>query len=252
MQFRKLILMSLMSVFAYVPVSYSASYGKRLCDVEGFHCIKVRGGQTWNSLFPDAHDRGIVMRINRMNTSLWSGIVLAVPDDLSSSDIMDFSPFPKRIQPRGEKLIAVDPIQVAWGAYDAKGNLLRWGPVSVGRDWCNDIDEACRTKTGKFRVYSLGSSDCYSTKFPLPDGGAPMPYCMYFNSGQALHGEPSGLPGYNDSHGCVRMYVSDAEWLRYNFIEGPNANNGFKGTRVLVGKYDTPIDNEDDNESMNS
>lgn len=220
-----------------VSISYAA-FGSHLCKSPGYVCVRVHSGQSWESLFPDEHDRGIVMRVNRMNIQLWAGQVIAVPKNLSASDIMDFAPFPKQLSTAGEKLIVVDPSQQAWGAYDNSGTLLRWGPASSGSDYCKDLDEPCRTKDGSFRVFSLGSSDCYSTKFPLPDGGAPMPYCMYFSDGQALHGEPSGLPGYNASHGCVRLYVSDAEWMRYDFIEGPNASNKYRGTRVLVRNYD--------------
>lgn len=215
---------------------FAAFYGKKLCKMEGYHCLRVKGGQSWNSLFRDEHDRGIVMRINRMNTQLYAGMTIAVPDNLSNADIMDFAPFPKVLPTNNEKMIVVDPYSHAWGAYAAFGTLLRWGPASAGAEWCSDIEEPCETHDGAFRIFSLGSSDCYSTKFPLPDGGAPMPYCMYFNNGQALHGEPNGLPGYNASHGCVRLYVSDAEWLRYDFVEGPNASNNFRGTKVIVGQ----------------
>lgn len=237
MQGRKLVI-ALLVIVSIISVQLSfASYTSKLCKYEGFECVKVKRGQSWESMFPDAHDRGIVMRLNRMNTQIWPGMRIAVPDNLTDADIMDFSPFPKKIPSPNEKLILVDPNVVAWGAYDSDGTLVRWGPASAGRDYCNDVDMPCQTKAGEFRVFSLGSSDCYSTKFPLPDGGAPMPYCMYFNNGQALHGKPSGLPGYNDSHGCVRMYVSDAEWLRYDFIEGPNASNHYRGTRVIVKAY---------------
>lgn len=215
-----------------------ALYGKKICESEGFHCVRVKSRQSWRSLFPSEHDRGIVMRINRMNTQLYAGITLAVPDQLENADIMDFSPFPLNIPSPNEKVVMVDPDELAWGAYDADGTLLRWGPISAGADFCKDLDRECHTHEGSFRVYSLGSSDCFSTKFPLPDGGAPMPYCMYFENGQALHGEPNGLPGYNASHGCVRMYVNDAEWLRYDFIEGPTAGNSYRGTKILVKSYE--------------
>ncbi|VVC76958.1 hypothetical protein AQUSIP_22850 [Aquicella siphonis] len=228
-----LIIASLM----FPVLALSASYGKKICKTPGFHCLRVKGNQSWRSLFPDDHDRGIVMRVNRMNTQIYPGITLAVPDNLAEADIMDFSPFPLNVPSPGEKIVIVDPASHAWGAYDAEGVLVRWGPASAGADYCRDIDRECRTHEGSFRVYSLGSSDCYSTKFPLPDGGAPMPYCMYFQNGQALHGEPNGLPGYNASHGCVRMYVNDAEWLRYDFIEGPNSGNHYRGTRVIVKAY---------------
>jgi lipoprotein-anchoring transpeptidase ErfK/SrfK len=184
------------------------------------------------------------MRINRMNTQLYAGLRIAVPDNLAEADIMDFAPFPAQMDTSGEKVIVVDPIARAFGAYDESGTLLRWGPVSAGADWCRDIDEACHTHPGSFRIFTLGSSTCYSTKFPLPNGGAPMPYCMYFNNGQALHGEPNGLPGYNASHGCVRLYVNDAEWLRYDFVNGPTETNAYRGTRVVVKAYEKPEEDE--------
>lgn len=227
----------IISFIIYSPNALASFFGSKLCKTPGYHCHRVKGRQSWGSLFPDAHDRGIVMRVNRMNTSIYPGLVIAVPDNLENADIMDFSPFPDTVPSPGEKVVIVDPVNHAWGAYDADGVLLRWGPASSGKDFCRDINRECQTHAGSFRVYSLGSSDCYSTKFPLPDGGAPMPYCMYFENGQALHGEPNGLPGFNASHGCVRMYVNDAEWLRYDFIEGPNSGNHFRGTRIIVRSY---------------
>lgn len=217
--------------------SYAGLYGHTYCKKVGFHCVKVKHKQSWRSLWPDVIERDIVMRLNRMNTQLYPGLRIAVPDNLATSSIMDFSPLDQEINPPNEKLIVFDPQVEAWGAYDADGRLVRWGPASGGANWCKDIEEVCHTRSGSFRIYSLGSSECISHKFPLPDGGAPMPFCMYFNSGQAFHGEPNGLPGFNASHGCVRLYVNDAEWLRYDFVEAPNLNNHFRGTKVLVKSY---------------
>lgn len=241
MQIRRILLSSLVIIsifFSAITTTSAMTFGRKLCNSPGLHCQRVKSRQTWQSLFPNAHDRGIVMRLNRMNTQIYAGMVIAVPDNLETADIMDFSPFPLNVPSPGEKVIIIDPTEHAWGAYAADGNLVRWGPASSGADFCRDIDEECHTDSGSFRIYSLGSSDCYSKKFPLPDGGAPMPYCMYFEKGQALHGEPNGLPGYNASHGCVRMYVNDAEWLRYDFAEGPQAGNKYRGTRVIVKAYD--------------
>ena len=220
----------------FSSIASAGLFGTKLCKTDGFHCIKIKGGQSWRSLWPDDHDRDIVMRINRMNTQLYPGLKIAVPDNLEQSDIMNFAPFTAQIQTTGEKLIIVDPKLDAWGAYDAAGTLVRWGPASAGSDWCRDIDEVCHTRTGHFRVFQLGSSSCYSTKFPLPDGGAPMPYCMYFNGGQALHGSYDVAYG-NRSHGCVRIHVSDAKWLRYHFVEGPRAMNHYQGTKVIIRPY---------------
>lgn len=143
---------------------------------------------------------------------------------------------PATISPPGEKLILVDPRIHVWGAYDSDGYLVKSGVASAGKNWCPDTKQPCRTRTGSFRIYHLGDASCYSTRFPLPHGGAPMPYCMYFNGYQALHG--SYEVGYaNLSHGCVRLRVSDAKWLRYNFIDEPNAWNSYQGTLVVIRPY---------------
>lgn len=144
--------------------------------------------------------------------------------------------FSANIEPPGEKVIIVDPTVHAWAAYLPNGQLVRTGMATAGSNWCRDLGRPCRTKTGSFRIYSLGDSSCKSTKFPLPYGGAPMPYCMFFNGGQALHGSHEVVRA-NASHGCVRLKVHDAEWLRYDFVEGPNATNGFKGTKVIIKPY---------------
>lgn len=239
-------LLILLNLSYYMP-SVFAMYGSTLCrESSDFDCVKIKSGQSWDSLWPDQNERDIVKRVNRLNIDLWAGMIIAVPKNLSQdSNLIDYSPFPQQIVSSGEKLIIIDPKIYAWGAYDADGRLIKWGPSSSGADWCSDIDESCQTREGEYRIFSLGGSTCISHKFPLPEGGALMPYCMYFNSGQALHGEPNGLPGYNASHGCVRLYVDDAEWLRYDFVEPPNASNQYHGTKVVIEAYE-PSDSVDD------
>lgn len=129
-----------------------------------------------------------------------------------------------------EKTIVVDPNVNAWGAYASDGYLVRAGIATAGGKWCDDINRPCRTSVGTFRVQSLGSRDCISKRYPRPNGGGLMPYCMYFNNGMALHGSPdTAVVEDNVSHGCVRMRISDAEWLRYNFVN--------VGTKVVVKSY---------------
>lgn len=135
---------------------------------------------------------------------------------------------PQSIPARGEQVIVVDPRVNAWGAYSADGHLLRGGLATAGADWCPDIQRGCRTTPGSFRIASLGSFNCKSSKYPLPRGGAPMPYCMFFNGNQGLHGSYNVVDG-NASHGCVRLTVSDAEWVRFNFAR--------VGTKVIVRSY---------------
>lgn len=132
--------------------------------------------------------------------------------------------------PTGGKAILVDPNKHAWGAYGTDGNLIKAGLATAGANYCPDLKRPCHTKAGTFYINSLGNASCKSTIFPLGRGGAPMPYCMFFNKNQALHGVPEGeVAEANLSHGCVRLHVWDAEWIRNNFAT--------VGTKVVVKPY---------------
>lgn len=168
-----------------------------------------------------------------MNVKLRTGMVIAVPNDLSSLTKLDLSPFPKEIDALGEKQVWVDLTQLAWGAYDAGGNLLNWGPISGGKDWCADTKHACQTPAGDFFVIRKSGAQCKSSKFPIPKGGAPMPYCMFFLTYYAIHGSYE-VPGYRASHGCVRIFPEDAKWLNENFVELPDSQASFSGTPIRI------------------
>lgn len=148
---------------------------------------------------------------------------------LSTSLPLQSLAMPQQISPPGERIVVVSPTQHAWGAYLPNGQLVRSGIASAGADYCPDMGSECHTYTGTFRIRSLGGADCKSPTFPMPHGGGPMPYCMYFNSQQALHGYPHVSSGRNASHGCVRLLTGDARWLRYNFVT--------IGTAVRIESY---------------
>ncbi len=140
-----------------------------------------------------------------------------------------FTQFPKTRPPAGVNVIIVNPNIPAWAAYDAEGNLVKTGRASAGMDYCPDLRRSCRTVTGTFYVYSKGGAKCKSSVFPLAThGGAPMPYCMHFYKGYALHGSYE-VEDYDASHGCVRMIPSSAQWLSENFVK--------IGTMVIIEPY---------------
>ncbi len=128
----------------------------------------------------------------------------------------------------GRNVFIFDPKQLAWAAYDPSGKLLRDGIASGGADYCTDLKAPCRTPVGQFTVYREGNETCKSRTFPLGKGGAPMPDCMFFNGGYAVHGSYE-IPNWNASHGCIRVKPSDAEWLNTNVIN--------VGTKVIVENY---------------
>ncbi|MCD6039964.1 MAG: hypothetical protein K0S27_1364 [Gammaproteobacteria bacterium] len=213
---------ALLSFFLAIALSSTAnakSYGSRICaNDDRFTCYTVKAGESWQTLFPQADKRDLVMRINRINIQLERGMRIAIPKDIDDADMLNYAPFSRQISSPGEKIIVVSlhENQLAFGAYDAEGYLKYWGPVSGGRSYCPDLGRGCHTAVGKYSIYRKGGASCKSTKFPIGRGGAPMPYCMYFHAGFALHGSHE-VPGYNASHGCVRMFVNDAQWLNENF-----------------------------------
>lgn len=216
-------------------MSSQARFGETLCASTDYYCIKVKNSDTWETLFTNEEERDIVRRVNRMNIDIRAGMTLAVPRNIARLTIYDVAPFPRYIDSDGEKSIFVSQQKLAWGAYDNKGELLWWGPLSSGSGNCKGLDGACITPSGSFRVIRKQDIDCVSTAFPMrsegESGGAAMPYCMHFFRGFALHGSDT-VPGYRASHGCVRIFIEDARWLNEEFVSVPGA--GQKGTRVIV------------------
>jgi len=176
-----------------------------------------------------------LMSVVLSSCSTYTGSTYESPNNLRTSYGSKMSSAPANYSSRlpshlstGEKTILVDPNVHAWGAYNSDGTLVRAGLVTAGANYCPDIGRACRTVSGSFRIQSLGGAGCKSTIYPRPRGGAPMPYCMFFHKNMALHGS-YGVAEANLSHGCVRLHVDDAEWLRFNFAN--------IGTKVVIRPY---------------
>lgn len=208
-----------------------AYYGQRFCQFDHVKCVLIKKGNSWYNLFSNQETRNIVRRLNRMNTPLKPGVIIAVPHDVKSMGIMDISPFQYRIDAPEQKLLLINLERLAWGAYDPSGLLIKWGPLSGGKSWCPDVKRPCRTVAGQFSIIRKKGAGCISSKYPLGKGGARMPYCMFFFRGFALHGSNT-VPGFHASHGCIRLFTEDAQWLNEDFIDLPS--KGLKGTKVIV------------------
>jgi hypothetical protein len=213
----------------------STGFGEILCKQSGYHCVKVKRGDSWAQMFPDEHQRDLVKRVNRLNVFLKPGMVIAVPEDLPHKTLLDVAPFPRLLQTRGEKWLDIDLQLSAFAAYNESGILTQWGPISTGMLVCPETDGGCLTPKGVFRVVRKRGGDCISTVFPKrllgQSGGAPMPYCIHFYKGYAIHGSDE-LPGRASTHGCVNVFNEDAKWLNEHFVEVPH--QGHKGTLIVI------------------
>ncbi len=144
------------------------------------------------------------------------------------SEYPNYASLGSRFNTGGERAFVFDPRNKRWGAYDKDGYLVANGIANGGADHCADLGRSCHTPRGVFRVGRKGTSACVSNKFPKGIGGAPMPYCMFFRGGYAIHGSPY-ISNRNGSHGCVRVHTAAAAWLHKHFMRS--------GTKVIVLPY---------------
>lgn len=216
-------------------VPYQKMYGHKLCKEKEFTCVTISKITTWEKFWPNARERELIMKLNRLNVKvLKPGMPVAIPENMDGKTLMDWSPFSKKIESLGEKFVVFDPVLLAWGAYDKDGNLVRWAPALGGADWCYDTHRKCRTVVGdNFKVEIKGNENSRSGGYPLGCGGkrpcARMPWVMYFYKHlYGIHGSDT-MVGWNASHGCIRTFTDEALWLHKNFIE--------VGTKVIVKPY---------------
>lgn len=140
----------------------------------------------------------------------------------------DYADLPRKITSLKERAFIFSPKLQRWVAYDKNGLKVAGGVGNGGADFCEEINEPCRTPVGQFRITRKKGPDCVSSQFPVGEGGSPMPYCMFFKRGNAIHGSPT-ISDQNNSHGCIRVLTPAAEWLSKNFLD--------VGTRVIVLPY---------------
>lgn len=164
--------------------------------------------QAYNSGYYGSSSAGV-------NGQAWHAFTRAKQQKYDLEHTLERAPFPKTSSDKN--LVKVDLGKRAWGAYDSNGNLIKWGSASGGQAYCADIGKSCKTVTGTFTFYSKKGPNHKSNQFPVPKGGAPMPYCMHFQGGYALHG--GNVPDFNASHGCIRVPVREAQWLNQNFVD---------------------------------
>lgn len=137
--------------------------------------------------------------------------------------------FPMQREATGKNTFVFSPKAMAWAAYDPSGKRVRTGRASGGVDKCPESpNQECRTVTGHFQVLRKGDETCESKTYPIGEGGAPMPHCMFFNGGYAIHGSHE-VPDYHASHGCIRVKPAAARWLNEEFLS--------IGSTVVVNSY---------------
>jgi len=88
----------------------------------------------------------------------------------------------------------------AFALYE-NGTLLRWGPVSTGK-------QSTGTPSGLY----YGNYKA-KRKISTIDETWIMPYYFNFMNFEGIGTHEYSLPGYPASHGCIRMYRDDAKYI---------------------------------------
>jgi L,D-transpeptidase catalytic domain len=189
------------------------------------------GASSLNARFNSAQLE-LLQKLNRVDLDHLARLDRIISPDVWVEDQLVYSPLPPCF-PGGAscaKLIVVyQPAQV-FGGYEY-GHLVRWGPISSGR-------QTHQTPTGLFHL-NWKSDGRHSTVDP----DWFMPWYFNFGNAEGYSFHQYALPGRPASHACVRLLEFDARWLHEWGeewrLDVSRRNVLATGTPVLiVGSYD--------------
>ncbi|SDR67224.1 L,D-transpeptidase [Gramella sp. MAR_2010_147] len=171
-----------------------------------------------------------ILALNRIEKNGIRPEKLIVVPDCASDEFNAYSPFPENINFLQciPKTVLISQRVQAFGLYE-NGELIKWGPVSTGKN-------STRTPNG----LNYGNYKA-KRKISTVDESWVLPYYFNFMNFEGVGVHQYALPGYPASHGCVRLYMDDAkyifDWANMWDVEGSKiAKNG---TPFMVfGEYD--------------
>ena len=172
-----------------------------------------------------------IFALNRMDAyRLNAGDQLIIPDTLTGN-FLDYSPFPEemKIFDSIPKAVVINRRIQGFGLYE-KGKLIRWGPVSSGK-------ESTPTPAG-LHYGNFKAKDKVSTV----NSDWLLPYYFNFMNFEGVGVHQYSMPGYPASHACVRLRMDDAVFI-YDWAEQWQLNDNQRkilrnGTPfMVVGDY---------------
>lgn len=212
-------------------------------DRSPYVCVNIKSNKEyfrWEEIETDKETMEFLQQINRRNTIVWKHHCIAVPPSwiagvpFKNWDFKEMIGMPETNDNYKEKVIIVDLKNLAWGAYE-NSKLVKWGTANGGRGICKENGKLkCKTPIGEWKVISKSGKVTKSGLYPVECSdkkscGHPMFWKMQFVSdGTSFHGDRN-VPGANISHGCVRMFKRDAEWLNKQFVD--------IGTKIVILPY---------------
>lgn len=185
----------------------------------------------WDSLF-SVNEKRVIYALNRIEkVRVGPGVKLIVPDTLST-DLLFYSPFPKELELLDSipKTVLIAQRIQAFGLYE-KGKLIKWGPVSSGKQSTPTPNGLHYGNYKSKRKVSTVNSDWI------------LPYYFNFMNFEGVGVHQYLLPGFPASHACVRLDMDDAkyiyDWARQWQLDSRGRTVEKNGTPFMVfGEYD--------------
>lgn len=173
----------------------------------------------------------VYMVLNRADAAHFKSGEMYVVPDVFFADVLKYSPFPQELPLLSEtdQCVLISYSLQAFAAY-SRGQLVRWGPVSMGK-------QSTLTPTGLFHC-NWKSRKTISTINPE----WVMEWYINLDNMLGVSMHQYDLPGYPASHACVRLLNEDAIFL-YTWTRSWELVNDFAirnyGTPVVIfGAYD--------------
>ncbi len=173
--------------------------------------------------------QALILALNRLDAAhLWKADTLVVPDTFLT-DRNAYSTFPKSVADLKEvkKIILFSYPSQTYGVYE-NGQLLKWGPTSMGK-------KSTKTPRGLFFTNWKGKEVRSSI-----DREWVLKWNFNIQNKMGVGWHQYAMPGYPASHSCLRLYADEAKFL-YEWADQWKLKNGeliAKGTPVIVfGEY---------------
>jgi len=162
--------------------------------------------KVFDSIF-SPEEKKILYALNRVETvRVGPGSILLIPDSLST-DLMFYTPFPNELDLLDSipKTVLISQRIQAFGLYE-NGKLLKWGPVSSGKQTTPTPNGLHYGNYKAQRKVSTVNSDWI------------LPYYFNFMNFEGVGVHQYLLPGFPASHACVRLDMDDAKFI-YNWAD---------------------------------
>jgi lipoprotein-anchoring transpeptidase ErfK/SrfK len=194
-----------------------------------FHLVASKDTADWISSLKSGDTLMALMVLNRTDAWRLNHIDTLVFPDTIGNGIDMYAPFPEQMESLDEvnKILFVSHQMQAFAVYE-NGERIKWGPVSLGR-------KLKPTPVGLFATNwkSKRTTSTINSSWILDW------YCNLDNfEGIGMH--QYELPGFPASHGCVRLYRDDSNWL-YHWADQWVLEDGkisLHGTPVVIfGEY---------------